>query len=49
MPDQNMLNAERFGDDENDHCAQLQTQMNMTLPVAGTQLEDEEEIEVVAI
>jgi DNA-directed RNA polymerase beta' subunit len=49
MPDQNVLNAERVGDDENDHCAQLQTQMNMTLPVAGTQLEEEEEIEVVAI
>jgi len=49
MPDQNVLNAERFGDDENDYCSQLQTQMNMTLPVAGTQLEDEEEIEVVAI
>ena len=49
MPDQNVLNAERFGDDENDYCSQLQTQMNMTLPVAGTQLVDEEEIEVMAI
>ena len=49
VPDQNILNAERFGDDENDHCAQLQTQMNMTLPVAGIQLEDEEEIEIMTI
>jgi DNA-directed RNA polymerase beta' subunit len=49
LPDQNVLNSERFSDDENDHCAQLQTQMNMTLPVAGTQLEDEEEIEIVAL
>jgi hypothetical protein len=46
--DQEALNAELYEKDD-DVCAQLQTQMNMTLPNAGTNLEDEEEIEIVAL
>ena len=45
---QDALNAELYEKDD-DLCAQLQTQMNMTLPNAGTNLEEEEEIEIVAL
>ncbi len=43
--DQEMIDQELYGVD-NDPCAQVQTQMNMTLPVATTDLQDEEDIEI---
>jgi hypothetical protein len=48
IPDQAVLNEEHYGEDD-DYCSNIQTQMNMTLPVAGTQIEEEDEIEVVAL
>jgi DNA-directed RNA polymerase II subunit RPB1 len=47
IPDQDAINAELYEND-NDQCAQLQTQMNMTLPIGGAQIE-EDDIEIVAI
>jgi DNA-directed RNA polymerase II subunit RPB1 len=46
--DQNALNSELYAQ-ENDLCSQLQTQMNMTLPIGSTGLQDEEEIEIVTL
>lgn len=43
--DQEMIDQELYGVDS-DPCAQVQTQMNMTLPVATTDLQDEEDIEI---
>ena len=47
IPDQDAINSELYEND-NDQCAQLQTQMNMTLPIGGAQIE-EDDIEIVAI
>lgn len=48
LPDQELIDQELFGED-NDQCSQLQTQMNMVLPVAGADLKDEEDIEIVEL
>jgi len=47
IPDQEVLNAELY-ETNNDQCSQLQTQMNMIIPTANTNIE-EEEIEIVNI
>jgi DNA-directed RNA polymerase beta' subunit len=47
IPDQELINAELYGAD-NDQCSQLQTQMNMTLPIGGATIE-EDDIEIVAL
>ena len=47
VPDQELINAELYGAD-NDQCSQLQTQMNMTLPIGGATIE-EDDIEIVAL
>ena len=45
VPDQSAINAELYSE-ENDMCAQTQLQMNMTLPVATADI-DEDDIEIV--
>jgi DNA-directed RNA polymerase II subunit RPB1 len=47
-PTQEMIDQELYGE-ENDVCAQMETQMNMVLPNPDTHLEQEEEIELVEI
>jgi len=44
--DQSAINAEIYSKD-NDLCSQLQTQMNMTLPIGGADLQQEEDIEII--
>ena len=44
--DDSAINAEIYSKD-NDLCSQLQTQMNMTLPIGGADLQAEEEIEII--
>jgi len=45
VPDQSAINAELYSE-ENDMCAQTQLQMNMTLPVATADIE-EDDIEII--
>jgi len=47
-PTQDMIDQELYGE-ENDVCAQMETQMNMVLPNPDANMEQEEEIELVEI